>query len=58
MFPSVVGKLNKEFVKVKPKSRDYYIGSDILRRPSVMELRNPIERGIINNWDDMEKIWV
>ena len=31
----------------------------IMRRQEIHGIltKNPIERGIVNNWDDMEKIW-
>ena len=34
-----------------------YIGNEVLPRAGILKIHYPIERGIINNWDDMEKIW-
>ena len=37
--------------------KDSYVGRAAQNRRSMLNLRNPIERGIVTNWDDMEKIW-
>lgn len=36
---------------------DAYVGDNALANREMLALNNPIERGIITNWDDMEKIW-
>ena len=35
----------------------HYIGDDAQAKRGILKLRYPIQRGIITNWDDMEKIW-
>ena len=53
IFPSAVGY---------PKfaggtgGKKYYIGKDAEDKRSVFKLNYPIEKGLINNWDDYEKI--
>ena len=37
--------------------KDRYVGAEDLAKKASLTLRCPIERGILNNWDDMEKIW-
>ncbi|KAL7086107.1 hypothetical protein ACP275_14G319500 [Erythranthe tilingii] len=37
--------------------KDIYVGDDAMYEMDVLTLKYPIERGVINNWDDMEKIW-
>ena len=37
--------------------KDVYIGYDAQCARGVLNLRYPIEHGIIKHWDDMEKIW-
>ena len=34
----------------------YYVGKDVIDKRSVLKLNYPIEKGLINNWDDYEKI--
>ncbi|KAE8137264.1 actin-1 [Aspergillus pseudotamarii] len=34
-----------------------YVGDDAIAYREMLSLTNPIERGLISNWDAMEKIW-
>jgi len=34
-----------------------YIGDEAQAKRGILSLTSPIERGIVTNWDDMEKIW-
>merc|ERR1719204_2764258 len=36
--------------------KDAYIGDEAQSKRGVLKLAYPIEHGIINSWDDMEKI--
>ena len=38
-------------------NKESYIGDEAQAHRGVLTLRYPIEHGIVNNWDDMEKIW-
>ena len=35
---------------------DYYVGSEAQKRRGILTLKHPIERGVVTNWDDMEKV--
>ncbi|XP_029434229.1 actin-related protein T2-like [Rhinatrema bivittatum] len=37
--------------------KDYYVGKEAQAMRDILNLKYPIERGIISSWDDMEKIW-
>ncbi len=37
--------------------KDTYVGDEAQVRRATHAIRNPIENGIVLNWDDMEKIW-
>ncbi|XP_042065861.1 actin-11-like [Salvia splendens] len=47
VFPSIVGR----------EGNDVYVGDEAESRRDVVTLNHPIERGIVRDWDDMEKIW-
>ena len=37
--------------------RDSYVGDEAQSKRGMLNLRYPIEHGIVTNWDDMEKLW-
>ena len=37
--------------------KDSYVGYEAQSKRGNLNLRYPIEHGIVTNWDDMEKIW-
>jgi len=47
IFPSIVGH----------DSEDSFVGEEAQSRRDMLNLKYPIEHGIVTNWDDMEKIW-
>jgi actin len=57
-FPTVVGRLKSP--KLQPPAsfpKDVYVGDEALHKQRILDLRNPIERGTIVNWDDFERVW-
>jgi actin len=57
VFPSVVGRPRQTGVTVGMGQRDSYVGDEAQARRDVLTLKYPIERGIVTNFDNMEKIW-
>ena len=37
--------------------KECYIGDEAQSHRGVLNLRYPLDHGIVTNWDDMEKIW-
>ncbi|KAA6332326.1 MAG: putative actin Act1, partial [Streblomastix strix] len=54
VFQSIVGrpKTFPGFIRYG----EYFIGDEIQLRRDVLLLHNPIEHGVVNNWEEMEKI--
>ena len=44
-------------IKSLDGSDSNYLGRAAQRRRSILNMSSPIERGVVTNWDDMEKIW-
>ncbi|KAM9995484.1 hypothetical protein ACTFIY_001669 [Dictyostelium cf. discoideum] len=54
VFPSIIGGPRlAAFMEVD----DSHIGNEAQTNRAILNLKYPIERGIITNWDGMEKIW-
>jgi len=49
IFASVVGRTEQR--------DECYVGDEAQSRRDILTLNYPIERGIVTNWDDMERIW-
>lgn len=56
-FPSIIGRPKHQSVMVGMDTKDLYIGEEAQSKRGILNLKYPIEHGIITNWDDMEQIW-
>ena len=57
VFPTVVGRPRMPGIIIGIDRKDSYVGEEAQSKPDVLTLRYPVDRGLIKNWDDMEKIW-
>ena len=57
VFPTVVGRPKHQGVVADQGLKDWYVGDYAQSKRDKLTLKYPIRRGIIHNWDDMEKIW-
>ncbi|XP_038044644.1 actin, clone 302-like isoform X2 [Patiria miniata] len=57
VFRSMVGEPRHQNIAGIPELRDTYIGDEAERKRGILSLKYPIEKGVITNWDHMEKVW-
>lgn len=57
IFPSIIGRPKNPGVIIGVEAKDEYIGDEAQQKRGVLKISYPIAHGIINDWDDMEKIW-
>lgn len=53
IFPTLLGKAKNSF---KDMDKDFYIGQEAWEKRSVLDLSKPVQRGLIKDWDGLEKI--
>nr|CAD2200449.1 unnamed protein product [Meloidogyne enterolobii] len=57
VFPSIVGRPHHPGFWHSFRLEDNYVGNDAQAIRGILSVTNPIERGIVTNWEDMERIW-
>ena len=57
VFPACVGYPKYAAGMVGGDKKEFFVGADAEAKRGVLKLNYPIEHGVVNNWDDMEKIW-
>lgn len=57
VFPALVGYPKSASAMVGADQKEFYVGKNADEKRGVLNLKYPVEKGIIENWDDMEKIW-
>ncbi len=59
VFPTMIGtpKYHNILSEYKHFTREYYIGEEAAELSGVMKLNFPIEHGIVDDWNSMERIW-
>ncbi|KAM8927115.1 actin-related protein T2-like [Pelodytes ibericus] len=57
VFPTVIGHLTSGTSVSKFGKEEFYVADHALNQKSMLQLKYPVERGLINSWDDIERIW-
>ncbi len=57
VFGTIVGKPKMPGILVGLDQKEVYIGDEVKEKKGVLKLEYPIERCLIKDWDNMEKVW-
>ncbi|KAJ0091391.1 hypothetical protein Patl1_13622 [Pistacia atlantica] len=57
VFPSLVGQPRNKHAMVGIGQKDMYLGDEAQARRGVLKLSYPINRGIVRDWEAMERLW-
>lgn len=57
VFPTVIGRMRHVDTILQTSSKHQYIGNNAMINKEILSIQYPIQKGIVTNWDDMEKIW-
>lgn len=57
IFPSIIGRPKNASAMQGVTQKSEYIGDEAQQKRGVLNLKYPISNGIVNDWDDMEKVW-
>lgn len=57
VFPTLVGRPKMPGIMVGLDQKEVYVGEEAQLKRGVLKIENPIDRGFVSNWDDMEKVW-
>ena len=58
VFQSMIGRPRHRRVHKDMDKSHFYVGDQAQSKAGVLRLTYPIQRGIVKNWDDMQKIWL
>jgi actin-related protein len=57
VFPAIVGRPKNQSAMMGVNQKTFYIGDEASQKRGVLELKYPISAGLVEDWDDMEKVW-
>ncbi len=57
VFPAIVGRPKHSNAMQGTSNKSEYIGDEAMTKRSILNLKYPIACGIVESWEDMEKVW-
>ena len=56
IFPAIVGRPKYSDMH-GVEQKDFYVGEEASKKKGILDLNYPISAGIVETWDNMEKVW-
>ena len=57
VFPAIVGRPKFDNAMQGTTLKSEYIGDEAMAKKGILILKYPISAGIVESWEDMEKVW-
>ena len=57
VFPTVIGEPKAPGILVGMDQKPFYIGNDALSKKQFLNMSEPVQQGVIVNFDHMEQVW-
>jgi actin-related protein len=57
VFPAIVGRPKHANAMQGTTLKSEYIGDEAMAKKGILNLKYPISAGIVESWEDMEKVW-
>ena len=57
IFPTVIGTPNTDQQMVGGQNKDFFVGVEALAKRDLLDVRYPVSDGVVNSWEDIERIW-
>ena len=57
VHPTVVGRPKTQGIMVGLDQNEVFVGERAMEKRGVLKFGHPVKHGVVDNWDDMEKVW-
>lgn len=57
VFPAVVGRPKHAQSLMGTSNKNEYIGDEAMQKKGILNIKYPIQSGIVESWEDMERVW-
>jgi actin len=58
VLPAAVGRVKPNYIQMHgTNSKSEYIGDEAMAKRGICDITYPIAKGIVTDWEDMEKVW-
>ena len=56
-IPMIAGKPKPHSMMVGIQNKEYFVGYEALEKRNLLDLVNPVQNGVITNWEYIEQLW-